>query len=317
MTTELARLAEHRPTSDDLEALWRADRRDRVLGDVVAAALDPHSGDPSPRPLASVGVTRRRRLLALGGAAAAAALVVTLAPAFLSPGTLPTAGAIDRLAATAGRGTALVIPQGKFLHLVVRDSQRGGGESATGTRTLESWTASDGRVWRKDTDNGRVSYFAFPALRGGPVDLSPAGVARLPTDAGELLDLLEGRVEGSTSVHEAVFVAVGDMTRMGYTPPAVRAAAIRALGRLPEVSATEGDGRVTLTYVDQAARLGVRQSLVFDAATTALVAETLNGPDLSYSSQTQASDVVGNVPPSVEAGAASTPAKQATGSTSR
>ncbi|MGW5241804.1 hypothetical protein ACWEOW_22960 [Monashia sp. NPDC004114] len=317
---DLVRLAEHRPTSDDLDAAWSPDRRERVLAGILTAvssdACVRTGGDGAPRRLgATSGPLRsRRRLVALVGVAAAAAVAISVVPALLSPQSLPAAGAIDRLAQAAGRSHALVIPDGKFLHMVVRETQHGGGESANGTRTHESWTNADGHVWRKDTDNGQISYLSLPSLDGGPVDMSPRGVAALPTDPDALLDHLESRVEGSTSTDEAVFVAVGDMTRMGYTPPAVRAAAIQALGRLPEVSAVESLGQVTLTFTDDSTRPGVRQSLVFDATTTRLVAETLTAPDMTFRSETLTSEVVDGVPAAVTGGAANSPVKQASGS---
>ena len=317
---DLARLARHRPTDHELREAWTQQRQTEVL-DRILRALDSEasavSGDGRV-PIAQASGARRlhgrRRLGALVGVAAAVAVAVSVGPALLSPSSLPSAGAIDRLAEAAARAHALVIPDGKYLHLVVEDQQRGGGESANGTRTLESWTGADGHVWRKDTENGRVTYLSLPALGGGPVDLSPRAVASLPTDPSGLLDFLQSHVEGSTSNDEAVFVAVGDMTRMGYTPPAVRAAAIQALGRLPEVSATEADAQVTLTFADERARPGVRQSLVFDAATTQLVAEQLTGPDLAYSSQTVTSEVVDSVPARVTSGATDSPVKEASGS---
>ncbi len=309
---DLARLAGHRPTDDDLSASWSSERRERVLDGVrsaIASEARVRDGGAGARPFRG-----RRRLGALIGVAAAAAVALSVGPALLSPQSLPAAGAIDRLAQAAGRGHALVIPDGKYLHMVVQETQHGGGESANGTRTHESWTDTDGHVWRKDTENGLVTYLSLPSLSTGPVDMSPRGVATLPTDADALLNHLESRVEGSTSTDEAVFVAVGDMTRMGYTPPAVRAAAIQVLGHLPEVSASESHGKVTLTYTDENARQGVRQSLVFDAATTRLVAETLMAPDLSFRSETLTPEIVDSVPVAVTSGAAQSPVKGASGS---
>ena len=311
-SAELVRLARHRPTSSDADGQWGAARRDRVLDGILSSAHTVPTATARTTRRAAPAARGRRRITALLGVAAAAAVAVSVAPAVLHPTGLPAAGAIDRLAAAASRGQALVIPEGQFLHQVVQDTQQGGGESANGSRTLESWTSADGRTWRRDTANGRVTYHAFDALAGGPIDMSPKGVAALPTDAGDLLDLLGKKVEGSTSVDEAVFVAVGDMTRLGYTPPAVRAAAIQALGRLPEVSASEADGRVTLSYVDESARPGVRQSLVFDAESTRLVAESLTAPELTFTSRTTTSEVVRAVPQEVLTGAASSPAKKAT-----
>ena len=308
---DLRQLAEHRPTPEDIDATWRPERRERVLAGILATARTKTCSTAS-----TGGVRRRgaRRLAAIIATAAAAALAATVVPGLVTPASLPAAGAIDRLAAAASRGEALVIPAGPYLHLVVHDTQQGGGISINGSRTLESWTSSDGHVWRKDTENGRVSYHSFPALTGGPIDMSPAGVTTLPTESGALFDYLEERVQGSKSVNEAIFVAVGDMTRMGYTPPAVRAAAIEALGRLPQVTAAEGDGRVTLTYVDEAYRPGVSQSMVFDATSTALVAETLSGPDLVYTSETLTSEVVEDMPSVVRAEATGEPQTKPTGS---
>jgi len=101
-----------------------------------------------------------------------------------------------------------------------------------------------------------------------------------------------------------VFVAVGDMLRGGFAPPALRAAALRVLEGTGHVTAQRGDdpaGRpaVQVSFVDQHARPGEVQTLYFDPGTSRIVQERMTGPGVTYLRTVTASGIVDAVPPAV------------------
>lgn len=286
-------LAARRP----LESDWSQEARESSLARVLDGIADGHAPRRMHRP-------RRRAVLV--GAAAAAALALGIGAPLLSNTAAPSAAAVEQLVTNAARSSALVIPEGTYLHMVVEDVQHAPGQNdpADGVpRVLESWTSPDGSIWRRDVQGSDVAFFAFPPSSGGEIDASPAGVASLPSDPAALGPHLRERVSGSNSENEAVFVAVGDLTRQGYVPPKVRAALIEVAAGLPEVTASREGGRTTLTFDDQATRPG-SQSLVFDSATGSLLAERTDAPELTFTSTTTVSELVDQVPQEVLAGAA-------------
>ncbi|SRR5580765_1467291 len=292
-------LAAHRPLTAD----WSPDDREATVERLLAAAAAPTASrmpvarpsrrDAAPRPV------RRRFVLAGVAAAAAGTLVIGLPLA--SDWTAPKASAVEQLVASAQRSHALVIPQGWYLHMVVHARQHmpSADDPMDGVPWVEeSWTGADGRVWRHDTQGTHMDNYAFPALTGGPIDYTPKGVAKLPTSPSDLMAYLRARVQGSNSTDEAIFVAVGDMTRMGYVPPAVRAALISVAGALPEVTATRSGGRTTLAFVDESTRPG-SQSLVFDSGSAALVGEAGTSPGADNVATIEILGLVDHVPADV------------------
>jgi hypothetical protein len=183
------------------------------------------------------------------------------------------------------------IGDGRYWHMVVQEQQHGPGNQPDMTSRLESWVDQDGRLWRHDvrtTGNTQTQdYFEFAP---GTYDLnypSPDYLRTLPTDADALYDFLDAHVSGSASHEEAIFVAVGDMLRGGFAPPALRTAAIQVLERLPHVTlsvvTTDSLGRTVqqFDFVDESNRAGAVQSLSFDPATAQIVDEgtTSHGGD--------------------------------------
>lgn len=298
-------LAASRPSDVELTETWTLARETSVLDTV----LDDLHRRREPFDRGRADVTRRfprratrRRVLALGGVAAALAAVAVVAPAVMDSKSATASAAVAQLATSARRTEPAVIPDGKFLHRVVEQDQQSPDTSMdAGRSTLESWTAPDGRIWRRDVRREGVEYFSFPALDRGPIDYSPAGARSLPSDPGALRRLLDARVQGSSSHNEAVFVALGDVLRMGYVPAATRAAAIEVAGSLPEVTATQAGGRTTLSFADEEIRAGVVQSLVFDTGTAALVAEetTSRVNNMRFTSATTVSEIVDEIPAEV------------------
>lgn len=276
----VTRLAAHRPTSDDLEAGWPAAARSAVLEDAL------HRPDRTGRPA--------RRPLRIAAAAAVVAVGIGGTSILWPRAGVPSAAALDALAATAAR--ASTIPSGQYLHLITRSSQSDEGR-ATEQRTIESWTDAAGRVWRHDRSSTTPEmWFAFcppRRLADSYAGATAEQLATLPTDPVALEEHLRATVTGSTSPDEAVFVAVGDMLRGEAAPPALRSAALQVLGRTPHVTTSETtrDGRpvVEVTFRDDDRRRGVAQTEVFDTATASIVAEriTADAGAHVYTSNTQ------------------------------
>lgn len=125
-----------------------------------------------------------------------------------------------------------------------------------------------------------------PLPRAGAVDdttLSTGSMidtAGLPTDPPRLRARIEARdiagVEGPPGEAET-FVLIGDMLRESYLPAEFRAALYRVLGELPgvellgEVEDPAGRSGIGVAYTDQ--RRATRHELIFDPATSALLAE--------------------------------------------
>lgn len=258
-----------------------------------------------------------RRLAVGGGIAAAATSLAVLLPATLqSPSS--SAAALDRLALTAAAQPAMVIPDGAFLHLVTVENPQGAvagtppesqGNSGTYPRTLESWTDTNGEIWRHDrTADGHEDWLRFhfdrASASGTPAGYSPRDLAALPTDDEALLRHLRPRVQGSSSNDEAVFVYLTDALRTGYAPPQTRRAMITALARLPHIETERtysysGQPCLDVRYTEPQ-RAGVVQSACFDERTASLVEdETTQDGDLVFRSVVTERNVVGTLPEDV------------------
>lgn len=302
MTRDL--IEQTRPTEAGLATEWTPAARADVLRGVLAAAPVRHHG--------------RRWLL---GSAAAGVAAAVGAPLVL-PGWFATPAAaaqLEPVALAAGLRPALTWGEGQFLHVRTTSTQDGpqviGGGSKSPAegpaspmmqrRVFDDWRAPDGWTWsRRDLPPMPApGLFIFPPAGGW---MSPGYAATMPTEP-HLLDVsLRSRVSGSTSQDEAVFVAVGDMLREEAAPAEVRAAAIRVLGLNPKVSVettTDPSGRaaVRATFVDEAARRGIRQSLYLDPKTGVLLAEESTGGGWSFRGVITVREVVDALPADVAA----------------
>lgn len=300
-------LADHRPT----ESTWSPADRAATLAN-LHSAIATH---PSASPTTARPASARRLRLAVVGVAAAAALVVG-AP-LIGDRVVPSASAVEHLASAARNADRVVIPAGKYLHLLTVENPdgplpgSGPALQAEYPRALESWTDSQGQIWRRDSaPGGSVRYFHFSVPSQDSVNTpSPAFAATFPTQPGQLEAFLRSRVSGSSSQNEALFVAIGDMMRLGYVPPAVRGAALEVLADLPEVTATtttlDGVDVTRVDFSDQSIRGDLTFSLYFDSATAALVKEVMADKGVtSFMSVVKSSDLVGGVPSTVIAAAA-------------
>ena len=295
----MAGVAAYRPREQDLAREWSPDRRAAVLHRILDTPRQTGAGTGAP------GRPGRGWRRPAGIAAVAAGVLVgasLLLPADL-PGAPTSAAAVqlERLAVTAAASPERVIGAGEFLRLRTRDVQDGAWVARV------SWTDDEGRVWRVDRGQDRPERpvwerrWTFGPGGSSVNNPSPEFLDTLPTEPDALAGYLRERVTGSTSVDEAVFVAVGDLLRTGFAPPQLRAAAIRVLRTVPRVSVEPGEdslGRaaVVVTYVDQTARPGVTQVLLLDARTSALLEERTTAADLDFVSTVQDSDIVTDLP---------------------
>ncbi len=276
-------LTAHRPDEQTLEADWSAPRRAEVLTrvlDITASPATPTTAGGPTRDWAGATHPKPRSLWRrpLPRLAAAAALVAAIGGyTLVSPGTprvAPAAG-LDTLSAIARSAAAQPIPAGQFAHLLTQSHQGGRATSPTptadpdkmgdlpqggGSQTRESWISADGIMWVRNTSSAgpTVERWKFCLLQGDIAQPSPAAIDQWPTDPAGLEALLRSQASGSTSQDEAVFVAIGDVLRLGYTPPAIRAAAIQVLGGLPQVTTAtrtvNGVALLDVSFRDESAR---------------------------------------------------------------
>ena len=326
-------LTTHRPDEPTLQADWPSPRRAELLARVLDAATTPTTANGPTRAWAGTGVGAtkprepslwRRPLPRLAAAVALAAAIggYTL----ISPGTprvAPAAG-LDTLSAIARSAAAQPIPAGQFAHLLTQSHQSGQATSLAPTadpdkvgalpqgrvsQTRESWISADGIMWVRDSSSAgpAVERWKFCLPQGDIAQPSPAAIDQWPTDAAGLEALLRSQVSGSTSQDEAVFVAIGDVLRLGYTPPAIRAAAIEVLGGLPQVTTAtrtvNGVALLDVSFRDEVARPGVTATLIFDSTTSELMAESLAGGGADYAAEYSQRSLVPSVPAEVTAAA--------------
>lgn len=267
---------------------------------------------------------RRRIVVATGvlaAAAAAAVVIPSVLPADAPGGASPAAAAaLHRLARMAAHSSLDEAGPTQFRHTVESSIQSGvlgeGPDKVTGKPTvlrgtltgrLESWTSADGQVWRRDVDtdaDGRthIDTYLFAAGDDQTSYPSPHYLASLPTTPGALESYLRSHVSGSMSNDEAVFVAIGDMLRGGFAPPALRSAAIEVLAGLDHVSlgnATHDERNrpaQEFDYIDTSKRPGEVDGLFFDPTGAQIVQETNTAPDWSYTSIVEKADVADAVP---------------------
>lgn len=315
------KLAHLRPEAENLEQRWptaqRAELAERIRRDELGAQARLHHR-PAPRRFRS----RRYRLVAVSTLVAAVVATAVVVPTLLPEGTPggaspAAAAALERLARVAADTPADTASPGQFVHTVVRNHQVGvflDGPPYPGTRDLddryESWTGSDGQVWRRDTavakardgkvDGGGKDTLFFPASVG------EAGYdSSLPTDADELEIYLRSHVHGSSSTDEAVFGALGDVLRSTTAPATLRSTALTVLARTDHVSlgsaTTDSQGRRVQEFVfaDDLIRPGVVQRFYVDPRTAQLLEERATQSKLVNTTTMLASDIVNFVPTGV------------------
>ncbi|WP_033261024.1 CU044_5270 family protein [Amycolatopsis vancoresmycina] len=197
-----------------------------------------------------LGAPRRRiRPFAIGigfaAAAAAAAVVVATLPATPAPPPPPQAVApVDPgrqiLLAAATVAERAPVGTGKYWHSTTK----------VGTETWEYWTTADGHEWYRDA---KTHGKAVPQVRPRPIrlngddDVTISGILALPADPAALRNwLVEGlKRHGVPANQRDAFVlqSLIDLVSVVPSPPAVRAAAFRAIAADPGVhAAPDGTG---------------------------------------------------------------------------
>lgn len=251
--------------------------------------------------------TRRRWPLAIAATAAVAVVAIVASvvlPSGETGGASPAAAAVLRHAAqiAAGRQAAAPPGPGQFVYtksegLVENTTVPAGGRAFNvfQTVTRESWIAPDGsgRIHQTEgqprlaTPADRAAWIADgrPDLNDGSgnedTTLDPGGLtyvdlSKLPTDPGQLKQLIETRsIEGGPPGDAETFTIIGDLLRETYAPPGVRSALYTIASELPGVEligATHdhlGRPGTGVSFVSH----GYGQELIFDSQTSALLAE--------------------------------------------
>jgi len=270
---------------------------------VAAGRVVPPSPEVVERSVAAVRqaiqaptVTRRRFLHTVVGGTVAAGIAVGVTLVLppddtLGPSTA-VAGATEKLAVVAAVTPADVVRPGQLRYTVEVGWQQMQREPGRTWRE-EVWTADDGSVWRRTTDDdGTIRREAFPA-GGEPRFAQPdlRLLAALPREPRALLRYLSDKARGGTSTAEAVFIAIGDMLRSRLVEPELRATMIRTLALLPGLDVrepfTDARGRtgVALVWTTNERLFEFRRLLVIDPHSARLVeerTEVVRVPDVPH-----------------------------------
>lgn len=298
--TPARRAAVYAQIRADIEAEVAIDRN-AVGGDVVIDTMPLHRASSPAVATTPPRMSRRRSLVVMGSVAAtvAALLAIPLLLPSGAPAGPSTARALNALAAAAATTSEQPLQDGQFRHAVEQATQTGN------VITIESWTAADGHIWRRDTYGEAAGspsmLYAFPPGDDSVNYPSPAFLRTLPTEPVELETYLREHVSGSSSQDEAVFVTVGDFLRGGFAPPALRSAALQVLERNPHVTARAGHdslGRdaTIVEFVDEVGRPGEVQSMYLDPSSAAILEESRKAPALDFQNVVVSREVADAVP---------------------
>lgn len=289
-----------RPSDETLDALWppaeRAAALDRILAGTATSTRTNHR------------VGRRALTVGLSAAAAAvaAAVIVPIVVPLGGPGGASPAAAAEltRLAEVAATSPGPTAGRGQFLHLLIDERQSGRlGINPDGTArpvdgvVLESWTAYNGTIWRRDINNPNpVDYYEFPPGRDDTAAPSPSYLQSLPIDPAKLEKLLRHNPAEPNGSDNAIFTAVGDMLRGGFAPPALRTALVIVLKGLHQVTlgpaTVDALGRRAVQFI-----IAGQGSLFFDPVTAQIIEES--DPSMGFVSLVEKADVVDAVPADV------------------
>ncbi|MFB7827322.1 CU044_5270 family protein [Streptomyces hydrogenans] len=252
-------------------------------------------------------VPRRRYAVVLGAAAAVCAILAgsVVLTRQTVPGPPPATAAAVAFLERAALAAAAEPPEparaDQYVYVrvvghttVLSENADGGMDRTLQREDGESWTPVDGSrpTFRREDGAGEPVEEGVgerdPADPGGPgagsfASPTYAFAASLPSDPDALLTMLladavrhHGPGSGSTTgPAQQAFVAVGDLLRGAFTPPATTAALFRAAARIPGVvvlpSAVDAAGRggVAVARVHD----GERSEWIFDAATARYLGE--------------------------------------------
>jgi hypothetical protein len=267
-----------------------------VLAQILAIPID----DSPPRRAAGVELKHRRRWLAVPAVAVAvAATTIAVLGSTSGSGTASAAAATLRKAATVAQAQApLRLGPGQYVYTksvdayintVVPADGAGAAYNVLVPHVREVWLGRDGgRVYQTNgtprfpTTQDRERWIAAgrPDLSEPPMDaaLSPTPPLDLPTDVNALYDRLKHEASAPADdnpLYLEMFTLIGDSLRETAATPAQRAALYQVAARLPGIEllspvkdSAGRDGVAVAMTAD-----GVRHTLIFDPATSALLAE--------------------------------------------
>jgi len=273
-----------------------------ALQRAIAHERDNHNA--MPRRVRRPRLGRVPRLAAIA-AAVLIALAVTAALRLGSTAGPPPATAatvLEQLARVAAKQTSEVPGPGQYLYTASRSMNESDtmGRSETICTVVfsefrQNWVAPDGHGLFRETDGpphytskrdaakcrplpghgstaGTFNTWAAP----GCLSIAPIPLGKLPTNPARLrARLLTGKVEGGPPGPAEAFIQVADLLRNTDASPRLRAALYRAAIGLPGVrflgTLTDELGRRGLALAIDSA--GIRHELIFNPATSAMMAE--------------------------------------------
>jgi RNA polymerase sigma-70 factor (ECF subfamily) len=262
-----------------------------------AAHLADEIAQPRSR---STRLPRRSRLVAVAGLAAAGAVAAAVFAGLDTEGdgTASAAAAVLRDAAATARAQPSLpeLERGEYLYVKSANAYMSTWVESEDLhftvlvpRVRETWIGPTGGVIRERsgtpsflTERDRKAW-----IKAGRPELAEApGVSRtgpqepldLPADADALYSRLEQESAGhSEGVYQEMFTLVGDALRETNATPEQRAALYEVAARIPGVEllgeVRDRAGRTGLAVAIRNPADGVRETLIFDPETTALLGE--------------------------------------------
>lgn len=257
---------------------------------------------------------RRARWIGAGSLAAAgvAATLVVGNVIGVTPSVLPHGGAdraaaevLDTAATKVRRSGDVVVAPGQYLEIATRavygakrvDEQGAASYLASQDsrlyvprdphrewvwvrepeRTVQTFGADSERAAAADGGSaGEYLHASGGAFYGDPADPSPADLAALPRDPGELLRHAYDASAGDGDRDAAAFDWIADTFRSGLAPADLRASLYEAAAHVPGVTKTEGEANLegrTGTAIGRSRGGGDRQELIIDPSNGLLVGE--------------------------------------------
>jgi hypothetical protein len=281
--------------------------------DVTDAARAAMTAERTPKRVATLPAPRPRIRWRVGIGVAAAAVAMAIALPAILPGGGPggaepaAAAALHRFARIAATQPAVAAPHaGQFVYTksesvfvntwvlgnddgqsfsrrqpIIREAWigvDGAGRLLETTRSGSFPTPADEAAWvaagSPDLGEGTTTDETFDP---GPEGLYFLDLSGLPTDPGELRDVIEAReIVGGPSGDAETFTIIGDLLRETYASPALRAALYEVAAGLSGVeligNTADASGRrgIAVAFTDG----DYRNELVFDPRTAELLAES-------------------------------------------
>jgi hypothetical protein len=270
----------------------------QIHQDLRPAEQAPRRRSPKRRP-----VILGAALTAVAGATAAAVVIGTGDSGKSSPTATHASGSASHPAvALSGRQVLLAAAttaehapagSGTYWHVKTVYTKTSKSHPDNGESVIETWTRRDGRSWVRDgsptspvkENGGPHSGWWNDGFSVGGDKLSFQQIQRLPTDPTALKTYIKrhsfltravGTGKGKVSEDEVIIGGVTGLLERTPAPPAVRAAAFRALAKLPEVKSlgpVKGGVGLRVSFRDGWARM------VVDPTTSRLLSSDFGDAD--------------------------------------